>query len=127
VFSIHTAGTNLFKVLNASSYIQSNLGLALGLAGNGNAAASERIPDLPRGERGKEDGKSPGEGPKRNQDGTYNKSQVGQREQPQKKAGNLKERPAEARSALAATRQGTGAAFPLQEHEEGRGRERSRR
>lgn len=34
------------------------------------------------------DGKSPGEGPERNPDGTYNKSQVGQREEAQKRGGN---------------------------------------
>jgi hypothetical protein len=34
------------------------------------------------------EGKSPGEGPERNPDGTYNKSQVGQREEQQKQGGN---------------------------------------
>jgi hypothetical protein len=42
------------------------------------------------------DSKSPGEGPERNPDGTYNKSQVGQREEQQKRGGNPTDDPAEA-------------------------------
>jgi hypothetical protein len=38
------------------------------------------------------EGRSPGEGPERNPDGTYNKSQVGQRENSQKEQGNPAER-----------------------------------
>jgi len=48
--------------------------------------------DTPRPDN---DGRSRGEGPERNPDGTYNKSQVGQREQADKEAGNPKEKQAE--------------------------------
>ncbi len=41
-------------------------------------------------------GRSPGEGPERNPDGSYNKSGIAQQEQAQKDAGNPKEKQAEA-------------------------------
>jgi hypothetical protein len=49
--------------------------------------------DTPRPDN---DGRSPGEGPERNPDGTYRKSGIAQQEQADKAAGNPKEKQAEA-------------------------------
>jgi hypothetical protein len=71
------------------------------------------------------DGRSIGEGPERNPDGTYNKSGIAQREQAQKEAGNPKEKQAEAERISRDEARHRGG-FPVAGHGEGRGRERSR-
>jgi hypothetical protein len=82
--------------------------------------------DTPRPDN---DGRSPGEGPERAPDGSYNKSGIAQQEQAQKEQGNPAERQAEQERISreeARHRQG----FPVAGHGEGRendpGRERSR-
>lgn len=73
------------------------------------------------------DGRSIGEGPERNPDGTYRKSGIAQREQAQKEAGNPKEKQAEAERINRDEARHRGG-FPVAGHDrdEGRGRERSR-
>ena len=70
-----------------------------------------------------------GEGPERHPDGTYNKSQVGQRENAQKEAGNPKEKRAE-QERIAREEALYQNGFPVAghdwEHENDPGRERTR-
>jgi hypothetical protein len=72
------------------------------------------------------DGRSPGEGPERNPDGTYRKSGIAQREQAQKAAGNPKEKQAEAER-ISRDEGRYRAGFPVAGHgERDDGRSRSR-
>jgi hypothetical protein len=67
------------------------------------------------------DGQSPGEGPERNPDGTYNKSQVSQVEQQQKQGGN----PADDRARQERINREHGlheGGFPVAGHDPGRER-----
>jgi hypothetical protein len=85
--------------------------------------------DTPRPDN---DGRSPGEGPERAPDGTYNSSGIARQEQAQKAAGNPKEKQAEAErinreeSLYRGGMPVAGHNEPEPENDPGRGRSRSR-
>ena len=85
--------------------------------------------DTPRPDN---DGRSPGEGPERNPDGTYRKSGIAQREQAQKEAGNPagnrkeQERIAREEALYRGGMPVAGHNEPERVNDPGRGRERSR-